>query len=263
MLDHLRANGFLFTSSRVLERIGLVARVRARRKPSTRSRPDCPHPSGIHSRAYWRSSRVAPPPVRLAARLFGVTRTLAEAPPLSGFRAALPAANCASSRCACTACSWSTAWSGESAVSHPSGMLSFSKVDFSGLPKSSSTVRRGRDQAGGCACPADGGPFLFEGPVATEPKVRFSRSPRLGGFLRPASITAELGENRTYEEQSADGCIAPIVVAPCRLAVTRMRTFTQMRRYVIMYLCPAKSDLHRDDRRRNRHRSKPRDQTKS
>src|SRR5450631_849978 len=65
--------------------------------------------------------------------------------------------------------------------------MSFSKVDFSGLPKSSSTVRRGRDQAGGRPRPADGGPFLFEGPVATEPKVRFSRTPRLGGFLRPAS----------------------------------------------------------------------------
>ena len=54
--------------------------------------------------------------------------------------------------------------------------MSFAKVDFSGLPKSSSTVRRGRDQAGGCARPADGRPFLFEGPVAIEPKVRFSRS---------------------------------------------------------------------------------------
>jgi hypothetical protein len=75
--------------------------------------------------------------------------------------------------------------------------VSFSKVDFRGLPKSSATVRRGRDQAGGCARPADGGPFLFEGPVATEPKVRFGRSPRLGGFLRPASTTADLGGERT------------------------------------------------------------------
>jgi len=83
------------------------------------------------------------------------------------------------------------------ALRHPGGVLdplelSFSKVHFSSLPKSSSTVRRGRDQAGGCACPADGGLFLFEGPVVTEPKVRFSRSPRLGGLLCPASTTAEL-----------------------------------------------------------------------
>jgi hypothetical protein len=39
-------------------------------------------------------------------------------------------------------------------------LVSFPKVDFNGLPKSSSTVRWGRDQAGGCARPADSGPFL-------------------------------------------------------------------------------------------------------
>jgi hypothetical protein len=87
-----------------------------------------------------------------------------------------------------------------------SPIVSFSKVDFSGLPKSSSTVRCGRDQAGGCARPADGGPFLFEGPVATEPKVRFSRSPRLGGFLHPASTTAELGGFRTFPKGPRLNC---------------------------------------------------------
>ena len=110
--------------------------------------------------------------------------------------------------------------------------VSFSKVDFSGLPKSSSTVRRGRDQAGGCARPAVGGPFLFEGPIATERKVRFSRSPRLGGFLRPASTTAELG----------DGVDAPPTASKATLNNNRFETSSFSSRHGTA--CPGHLDQH-------------------
>jgi hypothetical protein len=81
------------------------------------------------------------------------------------------------------------------------GAVSFSKVDFNGLPKYSSTVRGGQDQAG-CGYPADGGPFLFEGPVATEPKVRFSRSPRsVPRRLQPQWVgTGHVGASRIWAE---------------------------------------------------------------
>jgi hypothetical protein len=39
--------------------------------------------------------------------------------------------------------------------------MSFSKVEFSGLPKSSSTVQRRRNQAVDRTHPTDGEPFLF------------------------------------------------------------------------------------------------------
>ena len=68
--------------------------------------------------------------------------------------------------------------------------LSFSKVDCSGLPKSSSAARRSRDQAGGRARTSDGRSFLFEGPVATEAKVRFRACRQLSQITLAARWTA-------------------------------------------------------------------------
>jgi hypothetical protein len=56
------------------------------------------------------------------------------------------------------------------------------------------------------ARPADGWPFLFEGPVAAVPKVRSSRRPRRGGLLRPASTTAELGGKQTFPKGPRLNC---------------------------------------------------------
>jgi hypothetical protein len=59
--------------------------------------------------------------------------------------------------------------------------VSFSKVDFSGLPKSSSTVRRGGDLAGGCPSRQTVGlPFRGSGTNGTESLMR--QEPKAGWF---------------------------------------------------------------------------------
>jgi hypothetical protein len=64
--------------------------------------------------------------------------------------------------------------------------VSFSKVDFSGLPKSSSTIRGGGDQTGGCPSRQTVGlPFRGSGSNGTEKSMR--QKPK-AGWLSPSRV---------------------------------------------------------------------------
>jgi len=65
------------------------------------------------------------------------------------------------------------------------------------LPKSSSTVRRSRDQAGGCARPADGGPsFRGSGSNGTESAIQ--QKPKAGWFSPSRIGYSRRGGERTF-----------------------------------------------------------------
>ena len=89
------------------------------------------------------------------------------------------------------------------------GKVSFSKVDFSGLPKSSSTVRCGGDQAGGCPSRQTVGlPFRGSGSNGTESSMQ--QKPK-AGWLSPSRVVySGIGWGAVLRTKPVSGRVAPI-----------------------------------------------------